>query len=288
MDLAVENIIARDYYGEEGAIDVIADAGFDAIDYNVCGLSPEAFTETIEKKGVPYAKELKAHAEEKGVYFCQSHAIFDYRFGIGYDVSDRKFYEVVKSLEFSAALGAPVSVVHCLPHPDEKTMMEENFKFYSALLPYAEEYGIAIGVENLWSSQRSGQRLDRSSRYNEMIDRLDSPFAKGCFDIGHANISMHCPQEFIRDAGSRIFCLHVHDNDGNRDMHMPPSTHPNSNCNVDWNEVISSLSAIDYRGVFSLELVNYMGMYSAELLPEALRLAAAAGRTMIQRLENAR
>lgn len=284
MDLSIENIIARNYYGEEGAIDVIRNAGFDAIDYDVCGLSPEGFEDLIVKRGVPYAKELRACAKEKGTYFCQSHAVYDYRFGIRFDESERKFYEVVRSMEFCAALGAPVCVVHCLAHPDEKVMMEENFRFYSALLPYAEQYGIAIGVENLPGGP-SGQRIDRASRFNEMIDRLDSPYVKGCFDVGHANIAMHCPEEFIRDAGSRIFCLHTHDNDGVSDLHSVPSTHPNGNFSVNWDAVLAALSTAGYQGTLSLELVGWMNCFSAETLPEALRLAAAVGRSMIRKFE---
>lgn len=76
MNLSTENSFLRPHVGERGAIELLAKAGFDAIDY---GFSP-----MLERKKSPfcshqyltYAEEISKIAQDNGVYFNQAHGPF--------------------------------------------------------------------------------------------------------------------------------------------------------------------------------------------------------------------
>jgi len=56
----------------------------------------------------------------------------------------------------------------------------------------------------------------------ELIKGIDSPKIRCCFDIGHAYVNS--PVElsaWIRTLGSAIGHVHIHDNDGKDDLHLP-------------------------------------------------------------------
>ena len=76
MILSTENGALRSLVGERRAIEILAKAGFDAIDYT--------FTPWMERGEMPwnrdgyqdYAKEVVQMAKDNGVYFNQAHAPF--------------------------------------------------------------------------------------------------------------------------------------------------------------------------------------------------------------------
>jgi len=58
--------------------------------------------------------------------------------------------------------------------------------------------------------------------FMEVIRGIGSPKIRACFDIGHANISSRVPLEtWARVLGDSIAHVHIHDNDGKKDLHLP-------------------------------------------------------------------
>lgn len=56
----------------------------------------------------------------------------------------------------------------------------------------------------------------------EILTLTDCPFFTACVDIGHANAyAKQTPEYFIERLGNRIGHLHLHDNHGERDEHLP-------------------------------------------------------------------
>ena len=89
-------------------------------------------------------------------------------------------------------------------------------------------------------------------------------------DTGHTNDAIGggflSVPNFIRMFGKRIKVLHLHDNNGTYDQHLPPLMgDPGA---VNWPDVFDALDEINYKGVynFELQLVRY---YYA--LPEAIQ-----------------
>ncbi|MBN1356602.1 sugar phosphate isomerase/epimerase [bacterium] len=56
----------------------------------------------------------------------------------------------------------------------------------------------------------------------DLIDRVGSDHLKLCFDIGHANIwSGLTPSQWVERMGARLGHVHLHDNNGVTDEHLP-------------------------------------------------------------------
>lgn len=84
-------------------------------------------------------------------------------------------------------------VVHPLHHMPYKGHEEEifqlNMDYYRKLIPFAQKYGVKIGVENMWQRDplRKCITADTCSDVNEFIryiDTLDSEQITGCLDLG--------------------------------------------------------------------------------------------------------
>src|SRR4030042_3041761 len=69
-------------------------------------------------------------------------------------------------------------------------------------------------------------------------------------DIGHANLNNNDPIEFIEAFHSKMKHVHIHDNDGIRDLHLPIGCG-----NIDWQKTISELKKC-YDGTITLEIFS--------------------------------
>ncbi|MCK5844421.1 MAG: TIM barrel protein [Victivallales bacterium] len=78
-------------------------------------------------------------------------------------------------------------------------------------------------------------------------------------DSGHSRISGDL-NEIVRQAGGLLKSLHLHDNDGTKDLHQVPGSGV-----VDWSELVESLRFADYSGPI---------MYEVGFIPQAEHLNA--------------
>ena len=308
MIISMENLIVRQRVGDEKSIDILKAAGFTGIDYSLCLM--DDWEETVNAPdALKTAAALRRYAEERGMCFDQSHAPIRFRYGGKMDLSEREYFRIVKSMEFAAALGAPMIVVHTVRPTDGTDSMEYNLRYYRSLLPYAEKFGIKIGVENLYGPVNTSPAMKRNTlgtpeAFCEIQDKLNSPYITGCLDIGHANLSYRNVPEFIRRSAGHFEYLHVHDNDSMRDLHQIPSISryfgsdrdwadrcktsdrpsPNLNYTVPWDEVTDALREVRYKGSMNLEILQYTSLFPTELLPTALQLAAGSAKMLADAL----
>ena len=79
-------------------------------------------------------------------------------------------------------------------------------------------------------------------------------------DTGHTNMAAHYEgqpsvADYTRRLGSAVEVLHINDNEGLTDMHAAPLlvAHKRTG-SVDWNDFMSALDEIGYKGYYNLEL----------------------------------
>lgn len=282
MQLSIENWHTRRAYGDVEAIRIIAEAGFDAIDFSFNTMHD--WDDIMEAPGaLSYAGKLREYVAECGVSFCQAHAPLDFQYGMPMEEGKGEFGYIVKSMEFAAELGIPMIVVHGVETPQRVDIFDYNLAFYNALAPYCEKYQIKIAVENLFELYAEGTILGRKfgtpESFNKMLSLLDDQYFVGCVDLGHAKLTGYEPHVFLKAVQEHVQCLHVHCNDGRLDTHSLPYLAP-----FDWDAVMQTLKDINYQGYFNFELIGFLGRFEKELLPAALRMAAAAGRHLIGKL----
>ena len=92
--------------------------------------------------------------------------------------------------------------------------LKHSIDAWQVVLGRAEEIGCTIAVENIFEEEPSTLRV--------LLESLDSPRLRHCFDVGHWNLFHKVGmEEWFAELGERIAHVHVHDNYGLKDDHAP-------------------------------------------------------------------
>ncbi len=273
-------------YSIEELIDMMHDAGFDAIDFSF-DAAPYNKKEGEEFKA--WLKTIRAHAEGYGMSFTQAHAPFP-----SSDADPVKneeiFQSIVRSMEHASILGVDIIVVHPVQHlsydedDNAEKLFEMNMAFYRRLEPYCKKYNIKVALENMYQIPRFRKTMhstcSRPEEFNRYLDTLNSEWFVGCLDIGHSLLVCEDPANFIRAMGKdRLKCLHVHDVDGSTDSHTLPYFGI-----ANWDKITAALKEIGYDGEFTFECGYFFSPLPRELYPAAFSMAAAAGRYLVSKI----
>ena len=270
-------------FGVKGTIDVFSKAGVEGIDFN--NDVKEFYSDEHDKN---YYLDLKNYAQDKGLKICQAHAPFA---GSGQIVDvDARVVDVkhiIKSMENASYLGAPMIVVHPCRNLDYNVegnlekMFEYNYNFYKSLIPYAEEFGIKIAIENI--GRKTHTVTSTPERLIRLYDELNNPAFTICFDVGHCLLQDVDPAESIKKLGNRLVngCTHVHDNDGIIDLHTLPYYGK-----VEWDSVCKALAEIGYEGDFNYEASGFIKNLPQELYESGLKQMSAVGHYLIEKIKS--
>jgi sugar phosphate isomerase/epimerase len=281
MLLSANMIKFHDTFGMRETFDIFASAGIQGMDFN--NDVPEYCTDEHNKS---FYVDLGNYARDKGVAICQAHAPFASSY-VEPERSEKRFSEIVQGMRNASYLGAPMIVVHPCTHLDyaiegnAEILFEYNLDFYRRLIPYAEELGIRIAIENI-GSFAVPTVTSTPERLNRLFDTLNDPVFTVCFDVGHCLLQNVDPAEAIRTIGYRLVdgCTHVHDNNGDRDSHTLPFYG-----NVEWESVMKALADIGYRGDLNYEASGFLKKVPKELYVDGLNYMARVGHYLVDRFE---
>lgn len=273
-------------FGIENAVNIIADAGFDAIDLTLFAMREEdcPFCQAGYRT---LAAKIKAAAQSRGLFFNQAHAPFPSS-KIDEAYTAMMFDRLVRSIEIAGIVGAKCIVVHPQHHlpylENTEKLKAMNMDFYRSLAPYAKAAGVKIALENMWQRNQETKQIVVSacSRTKEFVDWLDSlndDCFTACLDLGHAGLYGFDAAEMIKGLGSRLGALHVHDNDYQSDLHTAPYLG-----RMHWDTICNALAKIDYQGDLTLEADNFYNPFGEELAPDAAKFLCAIGRNLIKRI----
>ncbi|WP_440953718.1 sugar phosphate isomerase/epimerase family protein [Methanococcoides sp. FTZ1] len=121
---------------------------------------------------------------------------------------------------------------------------ETNVRSIQELCDTADEHGIAIAVENMPDFPMIfGREPDEILR---ILDKVDRDNVGMTLDVGHANTTGRL-EEFLEKCRDRILHVHLHDNMGKRDEHLPAGRG-----SVNWKAVKKGLSG--YKGRLVTEM----------------------------------
>ena len=283
------------FYGKfsiEETIDIVAGAGFDAIDFTFMD-SQYYNGERSEAECKRHYQAIKKYADDKGIVFNQSHAPCPSAV-VDEAETEKLFQNIVRSIRNASFLGIDKIIVHGKDHIEyaseggAEKLFELNMEFYNRLKPYCEEYNIKVALENLPQTHEFSDihkffgrhKVVKSvcatpEEFNRYLDALDSKWFVACLDIGHAMITGQSPEEMICTlGGERLKALHIHDNDGLRDLHILPYF----GGMADWDRIMKALKKINYSGEFTLEAGNFLNLLPRELYPDGTRLMASIAR----------
>jgi len=268
----------HDTFGMKKTFDIFAQAGIQGMDFN--NDVAEYCTQEHDKQ---FYVDLGNYAREAGVSICQAHAPFASSY-TEEEKAAKRFEEIVQGIKNASYLGAPMIVVHPCCHLDysvegnPEKLFEYNLDFYKRLIPYAEECGIKIAIENIGRVSITST----PERLNRLYDALDNPVFTVCFDVGHCLLQGVDPAEAIRKIGHRLVdgCTHVHDNFGDTDAHTLPFYGK-----VEWEGVMKALADIDYKGDLNYEASAFLKNVPTALYSDGLAYMAKVGHYLISRFE---
>ena len=271
--------------GREKGIELLAEAGFPAIDITIQG----DLSYVVSDDWKETAQRYKAIADSHGVIFNQAHAPF----GGGYDNYTKNIVPLLpRVFEFASILGVKNIVVHPLQrgryYGHEQELFEMNMEFYKSLAPHAKRCGIKICLENMWQNHPVTGHIcdDVCADPHELVkyyDSLNDPEAFTiCLDLGHVAICGREPQDAIRIIGhDRLGAIHVHDVDYLNDLHTLPGMGK-----LNWDAICRALADIRYKGDFTLEADLFMYRYDPELRPAAVKFMAEVARHLANKVES--
>ena len=249
--------------------------GFDAIDIN---LDQFDYTKKDWRDTVLAAAKL---ADEIGIRFEISHLPFIQAGAkLEGEVYEAFRHRKMCSIEAAKLIGVSYAVMHpngatiAQKTYNEKEQFDNVMKYLSPFAEYAAKLGVNTVVENM----RVYPSLVASRRYAqtpEELCRLADALGIGCcWDFGHANISGLRQSEAIEYLGSRLRVLHINDNFGINDDHIPPFVG-----NVDWKDAMKGISKVGFEGLFNFEIAT--GKVPNELRPALAKYLAESAKTLM-------
>ena len=130
MLLSTQTDVVFRTLGEKDGIDVLARAGYDAIDFSMFPMSHDACPLNTCDIDL-YAKNLRKMASDAGLVFNQAHAPFP-GWRVGDDAYNAKMPErVVRAVKIAGMLGAKAVVVHPIAVPGGGEKQKEfNLNYY--------------------------------------------------------------------------------------------------------------------------------------------------------------
>lgn len=272
-------------FGREKGIEIIAKAGFPAIDMTLFRDISFAFASDWKDT----VRKYKEIADRHGVFFNQAHAPF----GGGYEKYTKETkLQFPRLFEVCAMLGIGQMVIHPVQKVPylgrEEEMFEINMEFYNSLAPYAKKCGVKIAIENMWQNRPVTNYICDDvcadpRELNRYYDTLNDPEAfTVCLDLGHVALCGREPQDAIRTVGhDRLGALHVHDVDYVHDLHTLPGS-----AKINWDAVCRALADIDYKGDFTLEADKFLTQYDVEFRPTAIRFMSDVCKHLTNKIES--
>jgi len=289
MKLSTQNHLTSLAFGHEESVRLLARAGFDAVDLSLFEMwrADDVWRQDDWRER---AAALKKAAEECGVTFNQAHAPFpSSKDEEGFD--EHAYQLILRAMEISSLVGVKGIVVHPrqqLPWAKNKEQLyRENLEFYRSLIPYCEKWNIVVYAENMWQRDKNrGYIVDsvcsQPEEFCRLLDELDSPWIKGCLDLGHCVLVGLDPADFIRAMGKdRLRALHVHDVEYTQDTHTMPYLRKQN-----WETITEALAEIGYEGDFTFEADSVYHGFPKELYEDMAVLLCKVGRNLISRIEN--
>lgn len=195
-----------------------------------------------------------------------------------FDLDEEKRLDSVekcnRAVDAAKFLDAGVVVMHLMPYGltrfdspgrDIKSgMIARGMKSVDALAEYACSQGVRLALEN-----------GKNKEYDQVLELFLEEFKnKGetvgfCYDSGHEHIKGAC-FEMLEKYSHRLSCLHIHDNLGAEDEHMPPYEG-----SIKWDRFRDILRGLDYSGNLLLEVTSANSRYKdpAEFLMESRKRA---------------
>jgi sugar phosphate isomerase/epimerase len=182
-------------------------------------------------------------------------------------LTESGFRRLSKWLDLARRLEIQLAVTHTLRiDRGHESALRLNVKFLGRIAEGAEDNGITVAVENRLENSYYGSRpSDLLAIIRELGGRVSI-----CLDLGHAHINGNL-EGSLQALGRCMAAMHVHDNDGSKDLHKPPYTGA-----IKWSLVENWLTRMKFGGVIVFEVLCKGDIQTCDKLVEEVRSSPIA------------
>lgn len=229
-------------------IKTAAKLDFDYVELGIEG--PEGRPEILLNKKDKILELLK-----KNNLFAIGHTSWWVELGTEYEPVRRGWLEECKKrIDVASELNIPIINFHShsrgmyLRNEKYKKRVLDNWvRSLKELVHYDEIKNVKIMFENAAEKEEIGELKD----FKYIVDRV--PNLKVHLDIGHAFIfgGMKSIEKYVTSFKNKILHIHVHDNHGKSDEHLPIGKGK-----INWRQVIKLLKKIDYEKTITFEIFS--------------------------------
>lgn len=178
------------------------------------------------------------------------------------------YAELRSSVDVAAFLDAAVCTMHFRMWPSYLSFADGVAMYEAELGPlvaYGKSRGVQVAMEN------SPHNLHQLRPFREILHRL--PDLKLLYDIGHGNIDTpkSLTRDYLFDLGDRLVHVHLSDNDGTGDDHLPLAAPKRGGLRIA--QEFRQLRNFNYDATVTLEIFGH-SMWLKASLEWARQLAA--------------
>jgi sugar phosphate isomerase/epimerase len=157
--------------------------------------------------------------------------------------------ELRRCIDVAAHLGAGLCTTHFLGWPSylpEAAGYELYRQLFQILIRHGETQSVGVALEN------SSDNRHQLKYFREIFQRL--PRLKLLYDIGHGNVqtAKSMTRDYLFALGDRLAHVHLSDNDGTGDDHLPLGAPRRGGINL--LHELRSLRSFRYDGAITLEI----------------------------------
>ena len=229
-------------------LEAISELGFDYLELTMD--PPQAHYSIIRRQK---KRILKALDQKKMKLVCHLPS-FVYTADLTHGLRKASLSEMIKSLEVAAGLGCLKAVLHPSYITGLGIFVMDQAREYAmesleAIMEKADQLDLLICLENLFPKAHS---LVEPEDFDDIFVKF--PNLKMTLDTGHAHIEDTEGKravKFIERFPDRIDHIHVSDNLGEADNHLPVGAGT-----VNFNEIVKALKGIGYDNTITLEVFS--------------------------------
>ena len=195
--------------------------------------------------------QMQAYLFEMGLQPTCMAAAFGMPDGVALDSSDHQKRKVAiehtkKALDYAEKLN--IKRAYILPGENSDKEYLARYKESALLLAdHASSREIYLCIEHF-----PGKALPSASATLDFIEQCNHENLYLLFDIGHAQISKESPVEVIQKTGRRLGYVHLDDNNGKDDLHLPLFEGVLTKSIL--RNTLTALKNINYDGPLSIEM----------------------------------
>jgi sugar phosphate isomerase/epimerase len=160
--------------------------------------------------------------------------------------------EFRRALKVAHEVGATVMNAHYCKPPfffSKQQVVDWHVEVLARLCDEAAELGVTIVLEHI--PHGGGNQLENIEAIMQRV-----PMLRFHLDSGHAKLERGHDRwnEYLERLEGKLLHVHLSENDGTADQHLPLASAPRSSTN--WPKLITSLKATGYDGTITLEVFS--------------------------------